>query len=315
MKKKMTILVTLVTLVCLKIFAINKLIARFASMSGLLNDFGGNYYSWRFGRLFYKKSGKGSPVLLIHDLNPLASGREWEGIASKLSENHTVYVLDLLGCGRSEKPELTYTNFFYVQMITDFIDAIIGEKTDIIASKSSSTSVIMACCNEHATINKVILVNPCSLTSLAKAPSTRSKILMGIIRLPLIGTLLYNILFCKNNIRKTIAEDLHVSKQDVSESYLTTCYEASHIGHFGGKFLFSSIIGNYLNANLYHCLKNINQSIYIITGTDEYKANASQYQELCPSIEIISSAQPTKSPHFTSVEDTLSLINIFLDEQ
>ena len=60
------------------------------------------------------------------------------GIASGVNlKDHTVYTIDLLGFGRSEKPNLTYTNYLYVQLVTDFIQNIIGEKTDIIASNES----------------------------------------------------------------------------------------------------------------------------------------------------------------------------------
>ena len=52
----------------------------------------------------------GTPVLLIHDLSPLSSSYEWCRYAKKLEKQHTVYTIDLLGCGRSEKPYLTYTN-------------------------------------------------------------------------------------------------------------------------------------------------------------------------------------------------------------
>lgn len=83
--------------------------------------------------LLYQK-GTGSPILLIHDTLPGASGYEWSKIEDELAIDHTVYTVDLLGCGRSDKSSITYTNFVYVQMISDFIKKIIGQKTDVIAS-------------------------------------------------------------------------------------------------------------------------------------------------------------------------------------
>ena len=66
-----------------------------------------------------QKKGTGSPILLIHDALPGASGYEWSKIEDELAVDHTVYTVDLLGCGRSDKPSITYTNFVYVQMICD----------------------------------------------------------------------------------------------------------------------------------------------------------------------------------------------------
>ena len=90
------------------------------------------YYHWKYGNIYYTKSGKGKPVLLIHDLDPTASSYEWKAVTKKLAENHTVYAIDLLGCGRSEKPNMTYTNYLYVQLMNEFISNVINEKTDVI---------------------------------------------------------------------------------------------------------------------------------------------------------------------------------------
>lgn len=89
---------------------------------------GGKYYHWKYGNIYYTKSGKGKPVLLIHDLDPTASSYEWKAVTKKLAENHTVYAIDLLGCGRSEKPNMTYTNYLYVQLMNEFISNVINEK-------------------------------------------------------------------------------------------------------------------------------------------------------------------------------------------
>ena len=80
----------------------------------------------------------------VHDLTVYSSAYEWNKIIDKLAENHTVYALDLLGCGRSEKPKITYTNYLYVQLISDFIKNVIHEKTDVVASGFSSSFTLLA---------------------------------------------------------------------------------------------------------------------------------------------------------------------------
>lgn len=52
------------------------------------------------------KTGTGKPILLIHDTDSGASGEEWAKVAKKLAKNNTVYTIDLLGCGRSDKPSI-----------------------------------------------------------------------------------------------------------------------------------------------------------------------------------------------------------------
>ena len=89
------------------IHIVNHTIFTTATLKDLLKSSANNYYDWRFGKIYYKKKGHGSPLLLVHDLTVYSSAYEWNKIIDKLAENHTVYALDLLGCGRSEKPKIT----------------------------------------------------------------------------------------------------------------------------------------------------------------------------------------------------------------
>ena len=78
----------------------------------------------------------------------LQSSMEWDKVIDTLSREHTVYTIDLLGCGKSDKPAITYTCYLYVQLLTDFIRDIIGEKTDIVAT-GASVFFCNSCLSEH----------------------------------------------------------------------------------------------------------------------------------------------------------------------
>ena len=106
-------------------YIINRIVDYTAGQKNLLTTEEGNIYHWKNGDIFYTVSGKGTPVILIHGLNPASSAKEWSKIVHRLEKKHTVYTIDLLGCGRSEKPGITYTNFLYVQLINNFIHDIV----------------------------------------------------------------------------------------------------------------------------------------------------------------------------------------------
>lgn len=76
------------------------------------NSFTDFEYKWSYGSIRYSKQGNGAPVLLIHDLTAGSSSYEWKFIASSLEKKHTVYTLDLLGCGNSDKPVLPIQTFY-----------------------------------------------------------------------------------------------------------------------------------------------------------------------------------------------------------
>lgn len=80
----------------------NRFIDATSQLKDMLEQPHSKTYNWRFGKIHYTKQGHGAPLLLVHDMMPGASGYEWSSVEKQLATEHTVYTLDLLGCGRSE---------------------------------------------------------------------------------------------------------------------------------------------------------------------------------------------------------------------
>lgn len=291
---------------------VNHAIFTTATLKDLLKSSANNYYAWRFGKVYYKKKGHGSPLLLIHDLTVYSSAYEWNKVIDKLAENHTVYALDLLGCGRSEKPKITYTNFLYVQLISDFIKNVIREKTDIVASGFSGSFVLLACHNESELFGKLSLINPPSLSGLSKAPTKRNKLYKFILELPIFGTLIYNMKTCQSNIQLLLTEQYLYNPFLASAEIIDTYYEASHKGYGNARFLLSSIVGNYTNNNVTHALKDINNSIVIINGDAEAQREETKdsYLKCNPAIEYFNITKAKHLPQLENPDSLLEILNI-----
>lgn len=294
------------------IHIVNHAIFTTATLKDLLKSSANNYYAWRFGKVYYKKKGHGSPLLLVHDLTVYSSAYEWNKVIDKLAENHTVYALDLLGCGRSEKPKITYTNFLYVQLISDFIKNVIREKTDIVASGFSGSFVLLACHNESELFGKLSLINPPSLSGLSKAPTKRNKLCKFILELPIFGTLIYNMKTCQSNIQLLLTEQYLYNPFLASAEIIDTYYEASHKGYGNARFLLSSIVGNYTNNNVTHALKDINNSIVIINGDAEAQREETKdsYLKCNPAIEYFNITKAKHLPQLENPDSLLEILNI-----
>ena len=74
---------------------------------------------WRGHRVAYTRHGAGTPVLLLHGIYAGASSYEWRNTVDALAARHTVYALDLLGFGRSARPNLRYTPALYQAFLAD----------------------------------------------------------------------------------------------------------------------------------------------------------------------------------------------------
>ena len=296
------------------IYVINRLVFATAVLKNLLKSSADNYYNWRFGKVYYKKKGHGSPVLLIHDLTVYSSAYEWNKVVNELAEAHTVYAIDLLGCGRSEKPRITYTNYLYVQLIADFSKNIIGEKTDVIASGYSGSFTVLASYTNPEFINKIVLINPPSLASLNKVPSKRSKLYKFILEFPIFGTLIYNIKTCQSNIQLLFTEKYLYNPFSVTPEMVDTYYEAAHKSLSNSKFLLSSLVAGYTNNNITHALREINQSVTILycEGETDSEKIAESYTTYNPAIESCMLKHAKHLPQLEIPEKFLEILNIYL---
>lgn len=313
-KNKMKYAILFGTATALSVSIVNKLIYVSATFKNKVSPVKGNYYNWRFGKIYYTKQGSGTPLLLIHDLDVSSSSLEWKEVIKKLSFNHTVYTLDLLGCGLSDKPYLTYTNYLYVQLISDFIKNIIGHKTNVIASGNSASFTLMACHNDSNLFHKIMVINPQDLYQLNFVPSKKSISLKILFDSPIIGTLIYNILFSRNNVKDNLSNKFNAYSSKLAD-YLDLFYESSHLQNCQGKYLFASIKGCYTNVNIIHALKEINNSIYIIGGQNysNVKTIIENYSYYNSSIENYIIDQTKYYPHIEKPSIFLDQINVFFD--
>ncbi|MDO4295079.1 MAG: alpha/beta hydrolase [bacterium] len=269
-------------------------------------------YHWHLGNIHYTKTGQGNPILLLHDLTPSSSGYEWHKMVSELSKNRCVYVLDLLGCGRSEKPNMTYTNYLYVQLISDFIKNTIGHRTDVIATGSSSPLVTMACSANPDLFNRLIFINPDSLLSCSQVPRKHSKLFKFILDLPLVGTLLYYIATSRQSIKEMLSQKCYCNPYSMSALDEDAYYEAAHLGE-SPKSIFGSISCNYVKCNIVNALKKIDNSIYLIGGEEfpHITEIMEEYKLYNPAIESAILPKTKQLPQLENPKELCKLIDTF----
>ena len=295
------------------IFAINKLINASAVIRNALHNKSQYFYDWKFGRIHYTIEGSGSPLLLLHDLSPASSSVEWKFLKKQLAKDHTVYCMDLLGCGCSDRPKITYTNFLYVQLITDFIKAVIKQPTDVLTSGLSGSFAVMACKNDASIIRRIMMINPTDLAKLNKIPDKRSRFLKRMIELPLVGTLLYHTLTGRSNIELLFTESYYHNPFHRSPEDVDAFYESAHLQSSAGKYLFASLAGNYVNLNIGHALKHIDNSIFLIGGEEEpgIAETFALYTALNTSIETQILPKTKHMPQMEAPQALLEQIQIF----
>ena len=285
-KKKLAIGTGILTTSTIAMHLINKFIEINVSQNKSLEYIPDLYYNWKFGEISYTKQGKGTPILLVHDLTTYSSGYEWHKIVDRLSTEYTVYCIDLLGCGNSDKPHILYTNFLYAQLITDFIKNVIGDTTTVVATGESASFVLAACNNNEELFGEIFMINPMDINVLTKSPNKLSSLITKIINTPILGTFLYNVFTRKEKVKSLFETDYYSNYTFEEDNIAKVYYESAHTK--GSKYLFASLSGFYTILNISHCVKSIKKNISIIVGNDleEYKAIAEEYQDILSYVTI-----------------------------
>lgn len=287
---------------------INKCIKLSATSKNLLSEEKSLCFKWRFGNIHYTKIGTGKPLLLVHDLTASSNSFEWNQMIGLLKDHYTVYTIDLIGCGRSEKPDLTYTNYLYVQMLSDFIKSEIGHRTNIIATGASSALTVMACNNSPELFDQIMLISPESFLACNQIPNKHSKVYKFILDLPILGTLLYHIATSKQAIREDLANNYYYNPYAVHSAIIDIYHESAHLGE-SPKSLYASVKCNYTKCSIANSLKKIDNSIYIVSGKemDNVEEVIKEYQRCNPAIE---SSLISRSKYLPQLENPSELFNV-----
>ncbi len=307
-------LLALTAIAATTIHVINRIEYSHATIKSMLPSTENRYYEWRFGKIKYTKKGSGTPLLLLHDLTPGSSSYEFHKIIDTLAKDHEVYGIDFLGYGLSDKPDMTFTNYLYVQMVTDFIKNIIGRRTDIIASGDAFPVAVMTCHNDNNIIRKLIAINPPSLYQLNQIPSKQTRILKFLLDTPILGTFIYNLHTNKNAFTKLFQEQYFFNPYNIEEKDIETYVEAAHTPDYHSKHTYSSYIGRYINANIVNAIKEIDNSIYVIAGEnkDENKNIVDNYIYYNHAVEATFISHTKQLPHLEEAEEVLKTLDLYL---
>lgn len=309
LKKVIGITTTAVT----GMYIINRIVDYTAGQKNLLTTEEGNIYHRKNGDIFYTVSGKGTPVILIHELNPASSSKEWSKIVHRLEKKHTVYTIDLLGCGRSEKPGITYTNFLYVQLINNFIHDIVKEAANIVVTGISSSFVIMAQTMEPDNFKKIILVNPSDINIIKEMPTKETKAAKTILEIPILGTFIYNLIMHHKRILNYIESKYIFKKTFLSSKLEDTYFESAHKGNSAGKYLLASTKGNYVNIDITNAVKKAD-NLYIISSRERNNAVAitEKYLHLNKNIEATYISNSRYLPQLETPDKFKDIVLMFL---
>lgn len=220
-------------------------------------------FEWRGSRVAYTRLGAGAPVILVHSIHAAASSYEWRRVAADLACRHTVYLLDLLGFGRSERPRVRYTSAMYVALVDDFARRVVGEPAALVASSLSAAYAIAIGARDAARFPALVLVGPTGLTRLNTPSPTGGSIARSIVEAPVLGTTLWNLLVSKPSMRRFLRMS-YADKSIVTEPFVEAHWQAAH--QPGAKHAPASFVGHLLDLDARESFHRLTQPTFILWG-------------------------------------------------
>ncbi|KJH72915.1 alpha/beta fold hydrolase [Aliterella atlantica] len=106
---------------------------------------------------YWQVGNQGTSVLFVHGAG--ASIDYWYKNVFELAQNHRVYALDLVGSGKSDKPDTTYTYDDLAQFVIEFVDAVGLSQLSLVATSGGGAIALKLTSAYPDRVQKLVLAN------------------------------------------------------------------------------------------------------------------------------------------------------------
>lgn len=249
------------------------------------------FFRWKHGRIFYKELGlhqSGLPIVFVHGIGAGVSSFMWRKNFDPLSENFSVYALDLLGFGFSDKPAgASYSPDLYIELISDFIREVAGGRVNVVASSLAASYAVRVADEHPELVNAMILNAPAGYDTLNARPGMAGAAFYGLLQSPVLGTSFYNVMASERSIRDYARRTLFYDYRRVTNRLVSNLYASSH--QPGAQHAIAAFLSGYLNMDMRAAFSRLTQRVILVWGKQDLstpisKANA--LLELNPGAEL-----------------------------
>jgi pimeloyl-ACP methyl ester carboxylesterase len=270
-------------------------------------------FDWRDRRIAFTKHGEGPPILLIHGIHPAAWSYEWRNNADALSRANTVYTLDLLGFGRSDRPAIRYSARLYISLISDFVSRVIDAPCVLVASSLSGAYAIVLAARDPHRFPAVALIAPSGLVRQNEPVGLGGEAGRLAVETPIAGTAMFNALVSRPSLRRSLRNS-YSNDALVTRELVEIYYATSH--QRGARHAPAAFVSGHLNIDVRNALRRLSQPALLVWGEQGSIAPVEEFRgfrELKRDFEISVLSPAGDLPHDERAEDFNVILSTWLN--
>jgi pimeloyl-ACP methyl ester carboxylesterase len=222
-------------------------------------------FEWRGYRIAFTRRGSGPPILLVHGIHAAAWSYEWHDNAEDLAKSNTVYTIDLLGFGRSDRPSIRYSARLYISLISDFVHQVVAEPCVLVATSLSGAYAIVLAARDPERFPAICLIAPTGLVRLNRTASVGGEAGRLAVEAPIVGTAMFNGLVSRRSLRRWL-ERTYVDDTIVTEDLVDIYYWTSH--QRGARHAPAAFLSGHLNIDVRQALRRLTQPSLLVWGEE-----------------------------------------------
>lgn len=264
------------------------------------------------GKVTYKKMGHGSPMLLLHDFYNGASHKEWELVQKQLSQSHTVYAIDFIGFGNSERIDGAGTAYLYSRCVGEFLEHVIAKKTYMVGSTGGGDMALVAATQSDQWIEKLVLISPTGLHY--SLPNPHQADILKKHTAPFWST----ILFLDGTTKRKLQDELEqkfFAKEKLKKWYINEVHTIARLSK-NSKYTYATIVSHFWHIHTVDMFVKL-KCPYAVFWGEENEDNPVSYlakgKELRDDGVFVSFEKTGAFPHIENPQGFVTTLLDFLD--
>ena len=254
----------------------------------------GQYWQWRDRKIYYVCAGdpnpKKPPLLLVHGFG--ASTDHWRKNIEGLKEDVQVWAIDLLGFGRSEKPDIQYSGNLWRDQLHDFITEVVRRPVILAGNSLGGYACLCVAGQRTDSVAGLILLNsagPFSDTENQQKSSVLRQNFSKLLRWFFLQNWIIFFIFQRTRRRSTIRktlEKVYLDKSAVTDRLVEEIYQPSC--DRGAAKVFASVFKTPQGEKIDNLLKQLSCPLLMLWGEGDPWMNvrdrAAKFRQFYPQL-------------------------------